>query len=140
MSSLSSSLNQAVAIRPLKVERVSFFTVTLCHLEGVCRCVLGVGILGRGDEVVTVARASHCDCRNRDRCGKEVEKGTKETARGVLTQCVVWPRVAPSRYEEEAGPRDLGHSSAYDRTTRKKVGEDVLKYCAWCDERGRGAL
>ena len=66
------------------VERVSFLTVTLSHLKRVCRCVLGVGILGRGDEVVTVARALHCDGTNRDGRGNDVEKGRKETVRGVL--------------------------------------------------------
>ena len=62
-----------------------FFTVTIFHLEGVSRCILGFLILGRGDEVVTVARASHCDGRNRDISGKEVEERKKERARGVLT-------------------------------------------------------
>ena len=89
MSALSSSLNQVVVIWPVKVERVSFFTVTLCHLEVLSRCVLGFRILGRGDEVITVARASHCESINSDRSEKEVEEGKKEMARGVLTQCVV---------------------------------------------------
>ena len=75
----------------MKVERLFDFN-SLSHLEGVCRCVLGVGILYRGDVVVTFARARHCDGTNRDGNGNEVEKGRKETVRGVrgvLIQCVV---------------------------------------------------
>ena len=71
-------------MRQVKVERVTFFMVTVFHLEGACRCALGVGILGRGDKVVTVARALHCDGTNRDGRGNDVEKGRKETVRGVL--------------------------------------------------------
>ena len=50
---------------------------------------LGVRILGRGDEFFAVARARNCDGINWDRIGKEVGEREKETARGVLTQCVV---------------------------------------------------
>ena len=101
------------------------------------RCVFEVRILGRSDEVVTVARASHCDGRNRDISGKEVEERKKERARGVLTQCVVCPRVTLSRYDEEAVPRDFGQSSAYYHTTEKNGG-DVLKSCALWEEPGLG--
>ena len=78
-----------MVIRPVKVEWVVLLTVTLYHLEGVSRCVLGVRILGRGDEVVIVARVIHRDSRNRDRSGSEVDEGKKETEHSVLTQCIV---------------------------------------------------
>ena len=72
----------------MKVERVSFLTFILSHLEGMCRYVMGVIILDRGDEVVTVARALHCEGTNRDKNCNEVENGRKEKARGVFIQCI----------------------------------------------------